>query len=105
MSYSAALRIYRTLYSLCEIQRLAYQQEELRCSKDVLHFYLCCLKFVVGWSNLFPPAKLSKKRVSTRAMYGNPYHSIVAHMADLFRIVSLRSIVAEGNERFFQTIR
>ena len=34
-------------------------------------------------------------------MYGNPFHSLIAHMASLYRIVSLRSINTEGRGRTF----
>ena len=97
------MKVYKTLSHLCEIQRLAYQQDDERCSRDALHFYLTVLKLVVEYHHLFPPAML--KKVSKKAMYGNPYHSIVSHMPELYRIISLRSIVAEGCERMFKSIR
>lgn len=40
-----------------------------------------------------------------RAMYGMPFHSILSHFAEWFRIVALRSLAAENQERFFKMIK
>ena len=55
--------------------------------------------FSIGYCEMFPSNDL--KKIKTRAMYGNPFHSIIAHMADLYRIISLRSINTEGYGRTF----
>ena len=101
--FRTGMKIYKMLFSLCEIQRLAYQPDDKRCSRDVLHFYLKATTFLTGYCEMFPPNNL--KKIKTRAMYGNPFHSLVAHMADMYRIVSLRSIVTEGCERTFLEYR
>ena len=93
------MKIYKILFSLCEVQRLAYQPDHKRCSRDVPHFYLQATTFSTGYCETFPSNDL--KKIKTRAMYGNPFHSLIAHMADLYRIVSLRSINTEGRGRTF----
>lgn len=86
---------------LTELQRLAYQTAEKRMTKDVLRFHLQALLFSVVYTEIFR----NPKRVSKRAMFGAPYHSIVCHMPQLLRIVSLRSIVTESSERIFSDLK
>ena len=93
------MKIYKILFSLCAIQRLAYQPDDKRCSRDVLHFYLQATTFSTGYCETFPSNDL--KKIKTRAMYGNPFHSLIAHMADLYRIISLRSINTEERGRTY----
>lgn len=38
-------------------------------------------------------------------MYGMPYHSITSHFPEWFRIVALRSLNAECQERYFKDIK
>ena len=38
-------------------------------------------------------------------MYGMPFHSITAHFGEWYRLVALRSIAAENQERFFKSIK
>ena len=38
-------------------------------------------------------------------MFGAPYHCVTVHMPELYRIVSLRSIVTETSERIFHELR
>lgn len=86
---------------LTELQRLAYQTSDKRTTRDVLRFHLQALLFSVVYTELFK----EPKKVSKRAMFGAPYHSIVCHMPQLYRIVSLRSIVTESSERIFSELK
>jgi hypothetical protein len=38
-------------------------------------------------------------------MFGMPFHSISSHFAEWYRLVALRSIAAENQERFFKVIK
>ncbi len=89
------------IHSLCEIQKLAYQLDSERCPRNVLRFHLKSLTFAASFSELF----LEPNHNTTRGSFGMPYHSVVSHMAELYRIVSLRSIVTETSERIFHTLR
>ena len=89
------------LLALTELQRLAYQLAADRCPRDTLHFYLQALVFAVQFSEVF--ANLDKGKY--RSMYGAPYHCITVHMAEIYRMVSLRSIVTETSERIFHELR
>ena len=94
-------RISRMVRCLVELQRLAYQTQDERNSKDALRFHLSALVFATLYTEIF---KQPKKK-SPRAMFGAPYHSIVCHMPKLYRIVSLRSIVTETSERIFHELK
>ena len=91
------------IYALTQIQEFAYQVDEGRSSKSILRFNLTTAIFVVRYTEVFRPDTL--KATSTRATYGAPYHSVVAHMAQMYRYISLRSVVAEACERMFGTLR
>ena len=93
--------VHKMLHALTEIQRLAYQCDNLRSSKDLLRFYTSALTFVSIASNLFA----APKNMTTRGFFGTPYHNIVLHMPDMYRYISLRSIVAETAERMFHELR
>lgn len=89
------------VFALTELQRLAYQTAADRNPRDVLHFFLQSLIFSAVFSETFK----SPKAVSLRSLFGTPYHSISVHMAEMYRIVSLRSIVTETSERIFNQLR
>ena len=93
-------KVSRMLISLTEIQRLAYQLEDQRCSRDLLHMTLMTLRFSTAYTSIFSGAKSS-----TRRIFGTPYHSVVAHMPETYRLISLRSLVAEASERLFHELR
>ena len=81
---------------LCDVQRLAYQRADDRQRADVLRFHLNAFQFANRYQEIF--GHLQDKH---RKLFGVPFHSIVAHMAELYRCISLRSIVAEASERSF----
>ena len=91
------------VYALTQIQEYAYQTDDGRTSKNILRFTITSAMFVVRYTEIFQPDKL--KATSPRAMFGAPYHSVVAHMAEMYRYISLRSVVAEACERMFGTLR
>lgn len=87
--------------SLSELQRLAYQPSEKRCSRDALRAHLLALKFSQAYLTLFcHPAKLTKRRI-----FGAPFHSIVSHLAELYELVAPSQLNAEAEERIFSEMR
>ena len=67
----------------------------------MLHFHLQALVFAALYFEIFA----SLKHVKGRAMFGASFHSITVHMAELYRIVSLRLIVTEAAEQIFHHMR
>lgn len=78
-----------------EIQKLAYQRWESRTTKDILRLNLMALKFATNCQQVF----------KNKTFYGAPFHCITTHMAECYRLVSLRSTVTEAAERQFNDIR
>ena len=85
-------------HTAVEITNLCYAHDDMRTPRTILclynrtflHAYLCTV--------LFP----NPKSTTHRRMFGRYYHSITAHAATMFRIVSLRSLNTEQHERIFQ---
>lgn len=93
--------VYRMLYNLSEVQRLAYQQAEHRTLQNVLRLHIAAFLFGRHFCKVFAePKKLTRRR-----LFGCPFHSIVTHFAEFYRLVSLRSIMAETSERLFHEVR
>ena len=40
-----------------------------------------------------------------RKAFGGPFHAIATHFAPMYRLVSLRSVIAEAAERTFNTLK
>ena len=89
------------LYSLTEIQRLAYQLDRDRCSRDLLRFHMSALKFIAFATEIFT----NLKSVSTRAFFGTSYHSIVLHMPETYRYISLKSLATDAAENMVTKLR
>ena len=86
--YRQCAKIRETMLALTEIQRMASQLEEERCSRDALRLHLQTMKFVSGYTKLFE----SPQALPKRKMFSTSYHSVVSHLADMYRIVSLTAI-------------
>ena len=84
-----------------EIQRLAYQLEDKRCPRDVWKMHLKALQFAVNFKDLFN----EPVNTSLRKMFGAPFHSLITHLPEQFRLGSTRSIIAEGAGRMFHTLK
>ena len=87
--------------TLCTVQEVAYQPAAHRCPRDILRLYCATYRFAMAYSEVFQ----SPKKLSLRKMFGTPYHSLVKHFPDLYRLISLRSVVAEAAERLFTDFR
>ena len=61
--------MYPTVYSLAEIQGLAYQCELKRVERDIFHFFLS-IKFAAGYARLSGSAEKKEKR----KIFGMPFH-------------------------------
>lgn len=87
--------LYRTAV---EITDLCYAHEAVRTPRAILCLYNRAFLHAYQCSVLFA----NPKSTTRRRMFGRYFHSITAHAASLFRIVSLRSLNAEQHERMFQ---
>ena len=87
--------LYRTAV---EISNLCYAHDSVRTPRSILclhnrtflHAYQCSILFS------------DPKSITRRKMFGRYFHSLTAHAASMFRIISLRSLNTEQHERIFQ---
>ena len=91
------------LYALCSIQEMAYHRDCDRSDANILHFYLKSLEFAALYTKLFQD--LVNPSASTRKVFGGPYHSVVSHMATMYRYVSLKTVAVEAEESQFHDVR
>ena len=83
-----------TLVEICEI---LYADSELRSPRSVLRLHN--LTFIDG--RLCVQLFYDPKAISKRKMFGKYFHSLITHPPILNRIISLRSLNAELQERVF----
>ena len=89
-------------FTLCEIQRVLYQQESERTNENILHLYLqVFLHMMVIKMNFEKKLKV----LSRRKFFGKYYHAIIAHASDQYRIINGRSSNTENEERCFNFIK
>ena len=89
------------LLTLCEMQRILYQQELKRTSKNILHLYLQTFLHAMLLINNFK----NPKTITKRKMFGKCYHALTVHACDQYRIINGRSINAESDERIFNIVK
>ena len=82
--------------SAAEIQEIVYAREDRKSDQSILRLHN--LTFIHGklCNQLFP--KSDKKS----QLYGNYFHSLMCHAPQLYRVISLRSINTEYQERMFK---
>lgn len=90
-------KIIELMRTLVEITEILYSNNSKRSSQSVLRLHN--LTFVHGklCSELFH----TPKTITRRKMFGRYFHSLTSHAPILYRIVCLRSMNAEVQERMF----
>ena len=90
--------VFNTLAELCKI---LYQRDHERCPKQVLRLHNYSFLHAIAVRRLIgTPVKLTMRR-----MYGRHYHALATHAPILNRIICLRSINTENEERCFNTLK
>ena len=84
------------LFTLCEIQRVLYQQEHGRTNESILHLYLKTFLHAI-----LIKRNLKITSVTERKYFGKYYHAIVTHACDQYRILDGRTSNTESEERTF----
>ena len=86
--------------SLAEITNICYSFDSHRCSRSILRLYNLTFKVaflllrVVGHN-------IVSQNMSSRRFYGIYFHNMVCHFAHMYRIICLRSLLAEKDECMF----
>ena len=81
-----------------DIANLCYAHDTIRTPRSILCLYNRAFLHARQCSILFSDPKATTRR----KMFGRYYHSLTAHAAALFRIILLRSLNTEQQERIFQ---
>ena len=91
--------IKELMYTLMEISRLSYENALKRSPKSILRLYNMTFLHSVWCIQIFGPnPKIGK-------VYGIYFHSIVAHLAEMSRLIAPSSLYTESEERIFRAIR
>ena len=81
---------------MCDIM---YSEEFTRSPRTILRFHNVTFQHSVLCREMFPhPASVTKQK-----MFGNYFHTLSCHTATFYRIVALRSLNSEMQERLFNT--
>ena len=90
------------LHTLCEIQKVLYQQESHRTNENILHLYVQTFLHMILLKINF---EKNIKSMSVRKCFGKYYHAIISHASDQYRIVNGRSSNTKSDESYFHTIK
>ena len=86
------------LFSTCvEIQHILYSKENERTDANILRLYNLTYMHATICNKLFPAQTQAKHKV-----YGCYFHSIICHAPTYYRLISLRSLNTEYQERIFK---
>lgn len=85
--------------SVVEVCELMYAREESRTPTTILRLHNLTFKHSILCLELFGKTK----SLTRRKMFGKYFHSISCHAAPLYRLVALRSLNTELQERLFNT--
>ena len=95
---SCSRKIKELLYTLQEINRLAYQKSTKRSPKYILRIHNVTFRHAVACISVFGKnPKLTK-------LYGQYFHSITTHLPEVARIISPSSLHTEQEERIFSAL-
>ena len=86
-----------TAVEICEIM---YSQDNMRTQRNILRLHN--ITFLHG--RLCVTLLSNPKSISQRKMFGTYFHSLMCHSAQLYRIINLRSLNAEHQERTFNQL-
>lgn len=87
--------------TLVEIVAICYSHYEERTQKKILRLYNQCFKFSILVKSIVG----IPKKMTARKFYGCHFHSLTVHAPETFRLVCLRSLVPEKEERSFGDFR
>ncbi len=91
---SAMCQLLNTAVEICQ---LMYAREEVRSPKAVLRMHNVTFVHAMLCTQLFH----EPRSITKRKMFGRYYHAISTHAAPVYRLISLRSLNAEMQERLF----
>ena len=92
------------LNCLAEITNIAYSYDDNRTPAQILRLYNTTFKIGVLLKEIVN-SNVKSPGMTHRKFYGIYYHDVTVHAPDAYRIVCLRSLLAENDERVFGDLR
>ncbi|CAG2211878.1 unnamed protein product [Mytilus edulis] len=87
--------------ALVEIINICYSGHDARNQRSVLRLHNQCFVFALACLKVIG----SPQKMTARKFYGSHFHSLVIHAPETYRLLCLRSVVPEEEERTFGDIR
>lgn len=97
--------VYELLLQLVEIQEIIYSNEVNRTSSRIFRYHNTAFLHALAVKRILPQPSKIKKKMTTRKLHGQYFHSLTGHGPMLYRIVSLPSVNAEDEERVFHPLK
>ena len=100
-TFNYPLEIQKIIRCILSLVQLCYSGEHKRTAETILRFYNestllgYLLSSVIG----------KPRKSNTDAFYGNHFHSITVHLAECYRVISLKSLCVENGERLWKNVR
>lgn len=96
-----AKQILDMVTSLVEIIKICSSPENARSKQSILRLYNQTFLFAILCKTIIA----TPTKMTSRKFYGSHFHSLTTHAAEVYRIMSLRSIIPEKEERGFGDLR
>ena len=95
------LDVLKLLTTLSEIGRLLYAHDYVHSPQSVLHLHLITWTHWMLLRSIIPqPKKLTKRK-----LWGYYAHALLTHAPVQYRLISLRQLNAENEERLFGSLK
>ena len=94
--------VHLILSTMCEIQELLYTSETNRTIEKILRLHNQCFLHMILLNKV---VGLKTSPLTVRCFYGKYYHSLMAHSALMFRMISGLAANTEEEERTFNTMK
>lgn len=86
---------------LVEIISICYSRENTRSPKQILRLYNQCFLFAVLCVSIIG----KPEKMTSRKFYGSHFHTLTTHAPEAARLICLRSVLTENEERSFGNLR
>jgi len=93
--------IFHLVNALVDIIAICYSQYDKRTPKQILRLYNQTFLFAL----LCKTVMSNPKKMTSRRFFGSHFHSLTTHAPEIERIICLRSILTEKEERTFGDLR
>ncbi|XP_057315536.1 uncharacterized protein LOC130656649 [Hydractinia symbiolongicarpus] len=94
-------KVFEVLETACEIQEIMYSPEQCRTPTSILRLHNTTFLHALALNEVIK----SPKSLTKRKLYGQYYHSLIAHAPEQYRIFSGPTTNTENEERSFNFLK